>query len=230
MIICDTVEDWAGRICKSITNRLGTALKAGRRASLLVSGGSTPAPIYAKLGRQNLDWENIDIALVDERWVEPDHPASNARLIKNTLCQGPASLANFTGMKTQHASPQLGLEPLKVRDDALPYPFDVVLLGMGNDGHTASLFPQAHGLGKAMNCPNKVAAITAKKSDVTGTHTQRMTLSAPAIASAHCVILALKGAQKRATLKTAQSTGDIHDMPIRAFLGQDNLKIYWTAA
>jgi len=80
MIICATVEDWAERITADIANRLAASLERRKRASLLVSGGSTPAPIYARLQKEDLDWANIDIALVDERWVEPDHPASNARL------------------------------------------------------------------------------------------------------------------------------------------------------
>jgi len=176
MIICATVEDWAERITADIANRLAASLERRKRASLLVSGGSTPAPIYARLQKEDLDWANIDIALVDERWVEPDHPASNARLIHKTLKQGPAGLANFTGMKTSHSSPPLALETVISRYNALAYPFDVVVLGMGNDGHTASLFPQAEGLDHAMNCPEKVAAITAKKSAVTGEHTQRMSL------------------------------------------------------
>lgn len=229
MIVCSTHEEWRHRITSSILKTLSTAIKLRGKASFLVSGGSTPRSIYEKLsGEEGLDWNRVHLALVDERWVDPDHQASNEKLIRETLLQGKPSASLFTEMKSDHATPHLAADSINEAYQKLPFPFDVVLLGMGSDGHTASLFPFSTGLENAINTVDIVAPITARKSSVTGNHLNRMTLTGPAIATAQSVILALKGEGKKIAYDQALNCEDIHAMPVSIFLGADNLVTYWT--
>ena len=228
MITCDSPDQWIDDIVEVITESLETGIRTRGRASLLVSGGLTPVPIFRKLNVQNPDWSKVDIALVDERWVPPHHPASNEKLVRETLLVNKAGSASFTGMKTGHGSPREAVDRIEEAYTRLPRPIDIVLLGMGVDGHTASLFPNARGLARALNTSSMVAAVTARKSQVTGEHIERMTLTGPAIGCSRTVILALRGDKKRHVLEEAQKPGDSHNMPIRAVLGGSNLRIYWT--
>jgi 6-phosphogluconolactonase len=228
MIICETSEGWAADIASHIARALQAGLDTTGHASLLVSGGSTPRPIYEILSDMDLDWANVHVALVDERWVEKDHTASNTRLIQETLLTHKPSKSRFIHMKTKHATPQEAAIHVNEAYKDLPYPFDAVLLGMGPDGHTASLFPYSHGLSEALNSADIVAPITAEKSKVTGDYLDRMTLTGPAIGTAKTVIMALKGDGKKTAYEHALKTGDSHHQPVRVFLGADNLTTYWT--
>ena len=229
MISCTTVNVWVERIVYDIVKNLNLGLSEKGRASLLVSGGSTPAPIYQDLSQQKLDWSKIDIALVDERWVDHTDQASNTRLIHETLLINQAARATFKDMKTDHNTAQHAVAAVNNSYQNMGLPFDVVVLGMGSDGHTASLFPYSQGLAEALDTNHIVAPIMAKKSNVTGNNLERMTLTGPAIATARSVILALKGAAKKDTYVSAMSCEDHHLMPVKAFMGADNFTTYWTA-
>ncbi len=200
-------------------------------ATLLVSGGSTPAPLYQSLSKTDLDWIRIHVALVDERWVDIDQEASNEAFIQRTLLINNARQAAFTGMKTAAASATDGCAETEARYRALPQPFTVTILGMGSDGHTASLFPHAEGLNEALSedNPQLTAAIMARPSAVTGANTERLTLTLTGLLKSQRLILLLTGEEKLAVFRTALDDGPEEVMPVRAVLRQNKVPValYW---
>lgn len=182
-----------------IETRLANALSRRGKASLFCSGGSTPGPIYEALSERELDWENVTVGLADERWVPESHEASNAALVRRTLLRGKAEAASFLPMKTDGASAfgeETGLDRVY---GSVSDVIDVLLLGMGPDGHTLSWFADAKGLGAATDPGNtlSVAPIDAPKTKVTGDITERMTLTYPAVARARHILLMMTGDKKR---------------------------------
>ena len=200
-------------------------------ATLLVSGGSTPAPLYEALSKSELAWKKIKVALVDERWVDQQHSASNEALIKRSLLINNAKVAAFTGMKTTDKTPAKGLSETEANYRSLPQPFTVAIVGMGADGHTASLFPHADGLKKALLAESEqlTAAINAKPSTVTGPNTERMTLTLAGLLKCERLIILLTGEDKLAVFDQAMKPGPVEEMPIRALLHQEKVpvELYW---
>ncbi len=200
-------------------------------ASLLVSGGGTPAPLYQLLSQSDLEWNKIHVALVDERWVEKEHAASNEALIEKSLLVNNAAASQFTGMKTTDETAVNGCEITENLYQLLPRPFNVTVLGMGNDGHTASLFPHAEGLTEALQEDNTclTAPIMATQSEVTGENVERLSLSLHGLLQSERLILLLTGDAKMEVLNTAQADGPVEDMPVRAILKQDKVPVdvYW---
>ena len=220
-----TPADLALKLAEQIALILRQRLYAAPRASLALSGGSTPMLLFKALAQQVLDWQRLDIVQVDERWVAPSHPDSNSAQIREHLLQGRAVVARFYPLYENVASPSAGLGAVCQRLESLSWPLDVVVLGMGNDGHTASLFPDAPELVAAMAEHNgsKLAAITPPQQAQA-----RITLTRRAIAGARHCILHIQGDDKLATLNKALAEPDnwAH-MPIRAFL-RSGLHIFWS--
>ncbi len=210
---------------------LQSALEQKGRASFMASGGSTPAPLYEALSLSNLDWAKIHIALVDERWLDKQHPASNEALLYRSLLIHHAQQAPFTGMKTPASQASTGQPETETLYRNIPQPFTITLLGMGSDGHTASLFPHAQGLSEALDKNNShlTAAIVAKQSEVTGVNTKRLTLTLNGLLKSERLIILLTGDEKLAVLRKAMTEGAVEDMPIRAILYQDQVpvELYW---
>ena len=200
-----TKETFETEAADWIEARLEDALSRRGKATLFCSGGSTPGPIYNALSGINLDWENVTVGLADERWVDGDHDASNAALVRQTLLKDKAEAARFLPMKTNHES-AFGAEAEleKTYGDAASA-IDMLVLGMGEDGHTLSWFANAKGLGAATDPGNllSVAPINAPKSKVTGDITERMTLTYPAVARARNVLLLLSGDKKKSVFEAA---------------------------
>lgn len=208
---------------------LATDLQESGQASALLSGGSTPGPLYERLSRAELDWKNIHVALVDERWVDPDHKASNEKLIRQTLMQHNAAECQFTGMKNAANTPFEGQSICNEHYGQLPAPYSVCLLGMGGDGHTASLFPQAEGLAEALDSPQICAGIRATRSEVTGENLERMTMTPRALLNSKKIVLLITGDDKWDVYRRACSSDDILSTPVSAFLQQTDVDIdvYW---
>lgn len=206
------------------------ALQRRGSASLLLSGGSTPTPLYRRLSQAAVDWGKIHVALVDERWVDAADDASNERLLAETLLVNQAAAARFTGMKNSAASPFDAVDACNLKYAELPLPHSICLLGMGPDGHTASLFPQAQGLSEAFAAEQHCAPIRAHQSAVTGTLVERMTMTPWSILQSERLILLITGSDKWEVLQQATACDDAALMPISRFIDTATpLEVYWAA-
>lgn len=219
------------QLAEDCAKYLSQALAEASAASFLVSGGSTPVPLYQQLSRYELDWQKIYMALVDERWVAVENSASNEALIKRSLLQNFAVTANFTAMKSSAETAEKALLQVEERYQNLPDFVALSILGMGSDGHTASLFPHAHGLASALdpNSSRYCVAIQAQASAVTGNHTERMSLSLWALLKSRRIILLMTGEEKLAVYRQALQGDDVKAMPVRAILQQQQIPVdvYW---
>ncbi len=227
----DTRDDLFSSLGDFCTATLQAALTSRNTASILVSGGSTPEPLYNSLAHTSLAWEQITVALVDERWVDANHTASNERFVRRALLHDVAAQATFIGMKNAANSAQAAVKDINRRYEAVPSPFDLMILGMGPDGHTASLFPDAEGLSHALDANKKdnCSAITAHQSAVTGEHTERMTLTLHGIMQARQIVLLITGDEKLEIYQQALHTDAHRAMPVSAVLQQQRVPVavYW---
>lgn len=193
-----------------IAAELRVNLDAQRPTSLCVPGGSTPALMFRALSGLPLDWEKVTVFLNDERWVDGDNPRSNSAMLRKTLLVGPAAAASYLDLYTGDPTPE-GAAPALSEQIKPHLPITVLVLGMGDDMHTASLFPNAPGLEAllASDAPPVMAAA--------GGAEPRITLTAPALQSALNIHIMIKGAQKRAALEAAMGADPV-SAPISAFL------------
>jgi 6-phosphogluconolactonase len=189
-------------------------------ASLVLSGGRSPAAFLRALGQRKLDWSRVTVTLADERWVPPGHPDSNAGMVKANLLQGSAAAASFVPLYGGEEDPAAGVASCTERLRDVPRPFDVVVLGMGEDGHFASLFPGIAGLESllAASAPASAPALAAVVPPLAA-H-PRMTLTLPALLDARNVLLQINGARKRAVIEEATAHGDPLRHPVAALLQQ----------
>lgn len=221
----DTPEAVAAALAAAVSVFLKGRLEQADRASLVVSGGSTPVPFFRALAEAELAWSRVDILLADERWVPETDPASNTALVRRHLLRSRAAEANYIPLKSAAGTPEQGLEPVQRALASLPLPIDVLVLGMGQDGHTASLFPDAPELPLAMDpeTEQRVAAMTPASQPQ-----RRVTLTLPVLRQARFLALHLRGRDKLDTLARAcAQPEDIMSMPVRAFL-RPGLQIYWS--
>lgn len=202
-----------------IASQLAQHLRSNERATLCVPGGTSPAPVFETLSGADLDWGRVTVVLGDERWVDGDHKRSNTRLLRRHLLKDKAAAADYIDLYTGDASPDLATDALAAR--LAPHlPLTVVLLGMGNDMHTASLFPGADHLEAAM-APD-AAPVMAIRAE--GAEEPRITLTRPVLADALNIHVLIMGPEKREALDRAQKLDPIK-APIRAFL--DQAIVHW---
>lgn len=197
----------ATALAEQVAAQLQTALHARGRATLAVPGGTTPAPFLRALAQHALDWTKVVITLTDERQVPADHERSNARLLReNFLQQGAAAarfLPLFSGESDEAAVQRTAMQ---LREQCLP--LDVCVLGMGTDGHFASLFPGADQLAAGLNLANPAALLAITAADIPE---PRLSLSLAAIITAPAVHLLITGEQKQQVLQ--QATADQQPVP-----------------
>lgn len=188
----------AGQVADCLRDRI----KTNGQASLVVSGGSTPAPVFKRLAGMDIEWQAVSVTLADERWVPVENKDSNEQLLRNTLLVDKASAARFiplyrTGLQAEPAA-QVSGEAVA----AMVQPFTVVILGMGSDGHTASLFPDAPAeeLQPAMDLENQAYTAILNPPSVPQ---QRITLTRSALLRSDNRFLHITGAQKKNVLGAA---------------------------
>lgn len=210
----------AADMARRIAVILSEAIAARGVASIALSGGRSPRPVLEALSEAAIDWDKVVVTLVDERWVAPDHADSNERLIRETLLQAKAAKARFLGMKNAGANAYAGQAGVETAFRALPWPIDIVLLGMGEDGHTASLFPEAKELADGLSTDALTLAVTPPSAP----H-QRMSLSAKAILKSRHIFLQIGGATKKAVYDRAMEGGPIEELPIRLALCQHHVSV-----
>ena len=193
-------------------------------ASIAVSGGRSPIGLFEKLSKINLDWSKVELTLVDERWVDAKNENSNELVVRKHLIQNQATQVKFFPIKN---SAKNSKEEQVLHEQVLQkikLPFDVIILGMGEDGHTASLFPCCKELTQAMDPNNQQKCIVTKPKNAPY---ERISLTFSTISQAKKLILHLCGSSKLQTFELAMTLKDANKMPIYAFMEQP-LEIYWS--
>jgi 6-phosphogluconolactonase len=198
---------------------LVSALRTQERVCFSVPGGTTPGPVFDMLAAQDLDWGRVSVVLNDERWVDEDSPRSNTALIKKRLFVSKASAATLIPLYAPAPTPEDKIWALC--DGLLPHlPISVLLLGMGEDMHTASLFPGADTLAAAL--ADDAPPLMAMRADAAGE--PRITLTAPVLRGALASHILITGAAKRAAIERAAGLSP-QEAPIACVLGQST--VHW---
>ena len=199
-------------------------LRQAPEAAIALSGGETPAKFMQALSRQDLPWRNILVTLVDDRWVDPGSPRSNARLVREHLLHHAAAAARFVPLVNDASVPEEGREAAERAIAALPRPFAAVILGMGTDGHIASFFPGGDRLAQALHPAGQLVETMRAAAAIE----PRITLTLPVILGAEMVALHIEGAEKRKVLEAALQDGPPEILPVRAVLARKPAPdIFW---
>jgi 6-phosphogluconolactonase len=225
--IFNTREALAATLAAQTAQALKQRVASHGHAALAVSGGSTPKLFLELLSEAPLHWPAIDVTLVDERWIDSSSDRSNEKLIRTCLLRGAAQVANFVPLKNADTRSEMALDEIEVRLRRMPLPFAAVILGMGEDGHTASFFPQGDRLLSALD-PQGERAVESIRAP--GALEPRVTLTFPMLNAADYIALHIEGEAKRRALSQAEQNGPIEAMPIRAFLREARpIDIFWAA-
>jgi 6-phosphogluconolactonase len=214
------------KLSEQVAGILADAVRIKGKASIAVSGGSTPKGFFKALSLVDLPWDKITVTLADERWVNIDNDASNTQLVHENLLQNKAQGAKFFHLKQGEILSDETLGDLNLAAKTALLPLDVLILGMGEDGHTASLFPCSDQITSALdiNNPHALMAVMPK----TAPHT-RITFTFASLMTSKNTFLHISGNAKKDVLNKALAGNDKFVMPIRAFLQQPDLntQVYW---
>ena len=211
-------------LADDIEAELNGAIATRGFASLVVSGGKTPQPLFAELARRQIVWNKITITLADERWVDVSSKDSNEAMVRKTLLTGAADKANFVPLKNSAISALEGKQACNNIIASLSRPFDVVILGMGEDGHTASLFP---GIARrALDTSSSESCLSVNPENAPH---ERMTLTAAALLDSRKIVLHITGSKKWQIYQKAVSGESFEDYPVSIFLNQSQVPVcvYW---
>ncbi len=215
-----SADELAQRLARHIARRLREAITVRGHAVLAVSGGKSPVAMFEQLRQQPVEWAHVSVLLVDERCVPHDHADSNTALVRAHLLQGPAAAARFVPF-FDHVPATLDDRALDALADgandrlaAHPWPMDLAVLGMGEDGHTASIFPRAPGLARALHGSGPVTW----QRPATAPHA-RLTLTLPALLATRELALSITGANKLAVYQQARLGAD-ESLPVSLVLNQ----------
>jgi 6-phosphogluconolactonase len=206
-------------LADTLASALRTALANEDRVLFVVPGGTTPGPVFDALCDTSLDWDRVDVLLSDERWRPEVHVRSNTRLLRERLLTGHAAAARYLPLYAKAAEPEEVLAELESNiSPALP--IDVCLLGMGEDMHTASLFPGADNLETALE--RRAPILVPMRVD--GAEEPRVTLSARVLNGAVAKHLVITGDKKRRAVERARHMRP-EEAPVAAVL--DDMTVHW---
>lgn len=196
LIVVESPEELAQQAAQVLASQIDLVLACRDRAQIALAGGTTPAATYRLLGDEHLPWERVDVWLGDERWVAADDPASNLGLLKASLLARPlAAGANLHPVPTALATPEQGAaaygDEISQICDGSPPRLDLVLLGLGDDGHTASLFPGT----PATSVTDELVTVSEGKGMA------RITMTAPLLSAARQVVFLVSGSGKSEALR-----------------------------
>jgi len=225
----DDATALAAALAVTVADQLRAAIAQRGSATLAVSGGTTPRDFLCALADAPLQWSQVTVTLCDERWQPPQHVRSNARLVHETLLQGKARAAVFVPLYDDAPDPESALPIIRQRIERLPLPLDVVVLGLGLDGHTASLFPDGDRFEQALD-PTCESPVLPMRSASAGE--ARITLTLPPLAGARTWYLHIEGTDKKAVFESSvRGEGEFARSPMRALMqhAQAPLNVYWCA-
>jgi len=213
-------------LADAVASVLKVAIAERGSASIAVSGGSTPKQFFKALSARELDWSKVTVTLVDERFVPADNARSNHLLVAENLLQGEAAKARFLPLYRKTATIGEAARLASTDIAAVAVPLNVVILGMGNDGHTASFFPGGDRLAEALSLQTPRGVITM---EAEGAGEPRLTLTFSSLQDAHFLVLHIEGQAKKDTLEKALAGGEESEMPVRAVLNRAKtpVDIYW---
>ena len=183
-------------VIELITKNLSSSINKYQNASIAVPGGTSPIKIFNELSKQKLDWSKVQITLVDDRLVDPDNDHSNQKLINDYLLKNDAKKSKF-----------FPLNKNLIKDDNFKFPLDICLLGIGNDGHFASLFPNMINNTNMLD-PNSKSSIDEVKANG-NPFVPRISMNLPLILSSNLIILLIKGKLKQEVLREAYNNKNI---------------------
>jgi len=222
----NTRKELDAALATKVASELKKAIAEKGKASMAVSGGSTPKGFFEALSLIDLAWNKVTITLADERWVEFENDASNTRLVHENLLQNKAKAATFFHIKKGELLSENTLSELnkEAKDDLLP--LDVLILGMGEDGHTASLFPCSDQIKQGLSPDNSDALMKFVPKTAPN---DRITFTFSHLIQSKNIILHVCGESKKVVLAKANAGTDLFEMPVRAFLQNQTVttQIYW---
>lgn len=204
--------------------RLRASVTSHGAASVAVSGGRTPIRFFEALSNVDLPWGRVTVTLVDERRVPADAERSNERLVRAHLLQGKAAAATFVGLYRGSADEHSDRDLAELALAQIPWPLTAAVLGMGDDGHTASFFPDGDNLAACID-PGGIPRVATMRAPAA--IEPRLTLTLPALLSAQTIALHIEGAGKRAVLDRARQSGPEVDLPVRAVLARAPVEVFW---
>ncbi|EKF40913.1 6-phosphogluconolactonase [Nitratireductor indicus C115] len=220
-------EELADALAQSVAKTLAKGVEERGQAVLAVSGGRTPAHFFDRLSRSDIAWNKVTVTLVDERFVPGDSPRSNARLVTRHLLQNKAARAGFIGLYSPCHNAEAAAAEANEAIGSLPSPFDVVVLGMGADRHTASFFPDAADIGDMLSAREGGPSVLAVSARSAGE--PRLTLSLDKLSTARMLVVHIEGDDKKETLEEALAMPAGPASPIGAVLtaAQNPAHVYW---
>lgn len=210
----------------SISKNVETCLANHNACSIAVAGGNTPKPFFKQLSQTPLPWDRIKITLTDERWVSRKHADSNEKMLKEHLLVGLAEKSHFVSIKNKEMTPELGQSLCELTLQKSISPLNIVVLGMGEDGHFASIFPNMENTDRLLNSYQPRLCMPANPKG----QPPRMSLTLSYLKSADHVYLLITGESKKRIISDAlENKLDEGQFPICTLIKETDLQVYWNA-